>query len=391
MFLSCFLTVFSACQKGQIPASPTSIEQADATINDILKKEGLTGLSVAVVKNDKLVFSKGYGFANQEAKQPATSESIFLIASISKTIIGMAAMQLVEQGKLGLDTDINQYLPFKLTNPKNPNAIITCRHLMTHTATLVDAHYEQVANPALYTFGADPTLSLADFARAFFVTGGTYYSPDSFESGNPGGQYEYTNLSIALLGYLMEVVAPKPFDQYANKLIFRLLSITKTSWRLRDLPAAELDMPYTDQNKPYGHYTFADYPNGGLRTTVNDLLKFMRAVMPGGAFEGKRVLTKTSVAELKRIQYPTLAGAERQGLVWDYVRPADVGASPAPGLPAEVFGHAGREQGVFTLMFFDPVTRAGAIIFTNEDIATEQGYQRLIDLKLPLIQLGAAQ
>ncbi len=392
LLVGCFLTLFSACQKDQLPTNPAaSVEEADAAINDILKKEGLMGLSVAVVKNDKLVFSKGYGFVNQETKQPATNESIFLIASISKTITGMAVMQLVEQGKLGLDTDINNYLPFKLTNPKNPNATITCRHLMTHTATIVDAHYEQVANPALYTFGGDPTLSLADFARAFFVPGGTYYSPNSFGSGNPGGQYEYTNLGIALLGYVVEAVAKKPFDQYTNEMIFGPLGMTKTSWRLRDLPAAELAMPYTDKNKPYGHYTFADYPNGGLRTTVNDLSKFLRAIMLGGVFNGKRVLSVTSVAELERIQYPTLPGAERQGLVWGYVSPADVGASPAQGLPAQVFGHAGGEQGVFTLMFFDPVSRAGAIIFTNEDIASEQGYQRLIDLELSLIQLGAAQ
>jgi len=297
LLMGCFLTLFSACQKEQIPTNPSaSIEQADATINNILKKERLMGVSVAVVKNDKLVFSKGYGLANQETKQPATNESIFLIASISKTITGMAVMQLAEQGKLGLDTDINQYLPFKLTNPKNPNAIITCRHLMTHTATIVDAYYEQVANPALYTFGGDPTLSLADFARAFFTPGGTYYSPNTFGSGSPGGRYEYTNLGIALLGYIVEAVARKPFDQYTNEMIFRPLGMTKTSWRLRGLPAAELAMPYTDGNKPYGHYTFADYPNGGLRTTVNDLSKFLRAVMLGGAFEGRRVLSAGSVA-----------------------------------------------------------------------------------------------
>lgn len=100
------------------------------------------GLSVAVVKNDELVFSKGYGLANQETKRPATDESIFLIASISKTVTGMAVMQLAERGKLGLDTDINQYLPLKLTNPKKPNAIITCRHLTTYTATIVDGHYD---------------------------------------------------------------------------------------------------------------------------------------------------------------------------------------------------------------------------------------------------------
>ncbi len=376
LLLGILLTVVSACREKE-PATPANaaltIEQADATINDIIKQEGLMGLSVAVVKGDKLVFSKGYGLANQETNQPATNESIFLIASISKTATGMAAMQLVEQGKLSLDTDINQYLPFKLTNPKNPQAVITCRHLMTHTATVVDAHYNQVANPALYTFGSDPTLSLADFTRAFFVPGGTYYSPDSFGAGSPGGRYAYTNLGIALLGYIVEVVAKKPFDQYTNDMIFAPLGMTKTSWRLRDLPAAGLAMPYNDQNKPYGHYTFADYPNGGLRTTVNDLSKFLRAVMLGGALNGKRVLSAAGIAEISRIQYPTLAGAERQGLIWGYVRPTDVGASPGPQLPTEVFGHAGGEQGVFTLMFFDPATRAGAIVFTNEDVASEKG------------------
>ena len=85
--------------------------------------------------------------------------------------------------------------------------------------------------------------------------------------------------------------------------------MTRTAWRLRDLPATALAMPYSAERTPYGHYTFPDYPDGGLRTSVDDLSKFLRAVANGGALGGARILQPASVAEMLRVQYPAVPRA----------------------------------------------------------------------------------
>lgn len=351
-------------------------------IEDQMARHNFVGLSAAIVKDGRLIWSKGYGWANKEQQTPATDESIFLIASISKTITGVAAMQLVEQGKLDLDTDINDYLPFQLTNPHQPSAVLTCRHLMTHTSGIVDDHYNTVATQNLYYYGSDPKLSLADFCRAFFPPTGTYYNAGTFALTEPGLAFSYSNLGVALLGYIVERAAGQPFDQFTQTTLFGPLGMSKTSWRLQQLPAGELAMPYDEAGKPIGHYTFADYPNGGLRTNVKDLAAFLIMFMVGGTRRGQRILSQASVTEMARVQYPTVTGADRQGLIW---------GGAAYRTYSNLLGHNGGEQGVNTLMYYNQDTRTGFILLLNKTFTQESQYEGMLAIAGNLLAVGEKQ
>lgn len=387
LLFSIAVLLFTACQKDEEVTLPKDGEllsktaQLDPYLDKIMTKYDLMSLSAAIVKDDKLVWSKGYGFADKELNKNATSDTPYLIASISKTVTGVAVMQLVERGKINLDADINTYLPFNITNPKNPNAIITCRHLLTHTSGITDNYYYEIAPDNLYYYGKDPDLSLADLCKAFFTTGGTYYNAATFVANTPGTSFNYTNIGFALLGYIVERAAQQPFDQFTKANIFTPLGMTRTSWRLKDFNITDIAMPYDNDNKPYGHYTFADYPDGGVFISVNDLSKYLRAFMNGGTLDGQRILSEASVAEMQKFQYPKVQDAELQGLAW---RVDDFGINQR-----NLMGHTGAEQGVATIMYYDTNTKTGAIAFLNKLPENgDAGINLIIDLLSNLLNVG---
>ena len=114
-----------------------------------MQEARIVGLGAAIIVNRKLVWSRGYGFADRERAVPFTQDTIMNVASISKTIIGAALMRTVQDGKLSLDEDINKYLPFKVANPSFPNEPITLRQLATHTSRPMS----QVEQNHMLTFG----------------------------------------------------------------------------------------------------------------------------------------------------------------------------------------------------------------------------------------------
>ena len=117
------------------PQNPTDL---DRFILDGMKEAKVPGLAGAVVKKDKVLWTGAYGWANREQKIPVSNDTLFQIASVSKPVTACAVMQLVEQGKLSLDADVNEVLPFPVRNPKHPKVPITLKHLLTHTSGISD-------------------------------------------------------------------------------------------------------------------------------------------------------------------------------------------------------------------------------------------------------------
>ncbi|RZJ77240.1 MAG: class A beta-lactamase-related serine hydrolase, partial [Chryseobacterium sp.] len=137
LFISiCMLTVNnSSAQK--------TVQGLDDFLAGLQAGSKLPGFAVAIVKNDQVLFSKGYGFADIKKKIPYTAETIQPVGSVSKTFIGLALMQGTEKGWFTLETPINDILPFKVINPNMPTEIIRIKHLATHTSGLID-------NPSVY-------------------------------------------------------------------------------------------------------------------------------------------------------------------------------------------------------------------------------------------------
>lgn len=137
----------------------------DSFIENKMAESGMVGVATAIVIDKKVAWSHGYGYADKDKKTSFTPNTIMNIASISKTITGACLMHAVEENKLSLDVDINNYLPFKVINPFFPNEIITLRNLATHTSGITD---QEPLYDNSYYYGGDSPEQLGDFLKKLF-------------------------------------------------------------------------------------------------------------------------------------------------------------------------------------------------------------------------------
>ena len=219
------------CQtKSTIQNTMSSI---DTFIERRMKESGIVGLGAALIVNKKIVWSKGYGYADKENGKPFTTSTIMNTASISKTFTGVCIMKAVEEGKVSLDEDINNYLPFKVINPNFPSEKITLRHLATHTSGLTDRN--PFYGDSTYYYGGRKPEPLNEFLKNYFVQGGKHYSKDNFLNTKPGTNRDYSNIGAGLAGYIIELRTGKTLNKYAKKYIFKPLKMQKSGWALNEI------------------------------------------------------------------------------------------------------------------------------------------------------------
>lgn len=337
--------------------NPNPNAALDAYIIDEMALERFPGLSAVIVKDGKIVWIQSYGLADVDNSIPVTDTTVFLLASISKVFTGTAAMQLVESGVIDLDQNINDFLLWSFEIPASTSSPVTFRQLMTHTASIQD---NDVVMDTYYDF-PDPTISLSDVMERYFSPSGADYDPSAnFLPVAPGSTHEYSNMGTALNGYLVQLASQMPFDQYCNSNIFDPLCMNKTSWFFADFDSSHVARPYQyvgSNYVAYPHYGFADYPDGQLRSTANEMANFMIAYLNGGNFGSNSILSQTSINQMWSHQVPSLEHG--QGLNWYQEELFHSSGSSV------LWGHNGGEMGASTDMYLDPVNKIGICVLTN--------------------------
>ena len=330
----------------------SSIAQLDAFIADQLEAKSVHGTAVAIVADGEIVWSKGYGFANAETELPATPDTPFMIGSISKAVTGIALMHAVETGQLDLDTDINAYLDFAVTNPQIAvGHSITLRHLATHTSGIIDRDWLYTNS---YEIG-DPTASLGQFLFNYLAESGKHYRPDdNFLPSIPGETAEYSNIAASLAGHIVGEATSSRLDKYAQTNIFEPLGLTNTGWFLADFEdVSQIAQPYALANRPHPHYGYPTWPEGQLRMSANDLARLLAMVMNGGEIDGRRILqSETVAAMLAKQPFSGLEAESGEGIFWSYTR-------------GGMIGHNGGDHGVTTTMYFNPESNIGVVVLAN--------------------------
>lgn len=235
-----------------------------------LKTGDIVGAVVTVVKDGQILVNQGYGYADLATDAPVdAAETLFRPGSISKLFIWTAVMQLVEQGKINLDTDVNVYLDFNL--PTN-RGIVTMRHLMTHTPGFQDV--------AKDLFVENQTIEDADL-REYLVS---HIPQQIFD---PGRIPSYSNYASSLAGYIVERVSGEPFAAYIENHIFNPLDMTRSSFRqpLPDALAGSMSKGYksASDGTAQSYEVVVPVPAGALASTGEDIAKFMIAHLNGGA------------------------------------------------------------------------------------------------------------
>jgi CubicO group peptidase (beta-lactamase class C family) len=262
-----------------------------------LEREDIAGAVVLVVKDGAILFAKGYGYSDVEKKSPVTVDAtLFRPGSISKLFTWTAVMQLVEQGKLDLDRDVNEYLDFKI--PAKFGKPITLRNIMTHTP----GFEEQIKD--LITEDAAPTATL----RQHLVK----HIPERIFP--PGTTPAYSNYGASLAGYIVERVSGRPFNDYVAENIFKPLGMSHSTFA-QPLPAELKPLMSTGyrlgsgKSKPFE--IIEEAPAGALAATAADISRFMIAHLQNGKFQNAQILRPETAAVMHSRQFglsPALNG-----------------------------------------------------------------------------------
>jgi CubicO group peptidase (beta-lactamase class C family) len=350
----------------------------DAFIDDMMQTYHIPGLSACAIRNGEIVWSGNYGYANIAQGLPPTEATPFLLASISKTFVSVALMQLWEDGLFGLDDDINPYLPWQVRNPIYPDSAITFRMLMTHTSTIADNW--NILLP-LTTWGGDSPLPLDEFLMNYLTPGGLYYSSANFNFFAPGDHYSYCNVGAALAGLLVERINPGglSLEEYCQQSVFGPLGMDATSWFLANLNIEEVAVPYqwSAGYVPLQHSGFPIYPAAQLRTSSAQLARHLIAFQQHGQIDGHVVLDSTTVELMTTVQSMDPNWGESSGLFW----------MTFPGLLGGrmLWGHMGGWYGCQTRMFYCPDENTAGLVLTNG----EAGYGTNLILSELLEYAGA--
>ncbi|MAQ44022.1 MAG: hypothetical protein CMG25_06015 [Candidatus Marinimicrobia bacterium] len=361
----------------------------------------IPGLSITIVKDDNIVWEEQFGYANIVNDILVDENTVFILSSISKTVTATALMQLFEDGLFDLDDDIDNYLSFNINHPDYPLVPITFRMLLSHTSGIKDNW------SVMPYYDGDSQIELSYYLNQYFTPGGQFYNSNSnFTNSSPGNGYSYSNIGAALIGLLVEEISNQSFNQYCNENIFEPLEMDNAFWFLSEIENLnQVASPYQltggngdtcfeigcgiyNENNPcfcdfacvdyedccpdyeevcgedgtgadyanlteHNNYGYADYPSGQLRTTSNNLAKFMSAYINDGVYNGVRILNPETIELIKTIHYPNINST--QGLIWYYKNEND----------RILFGHNGGDIGSSTEMFISFSDNLGVVLLTN--------------------------
>jgi CubicO group peptidase (beta-lactamase class C family) len=324
-------------------------------IGEILNRHPAVGLALGVVRGRDVAYAL-HGLADVATGRPVTEDTVFRVASITKTFTAIAVLQLAEQGLVDLDEPANAYLrTVQLLHKGEGWRPATVRHLLTHTAGIG----EEVTRSALFRpdFGESvapgrPVPALAEFYRGRVRL-----------VAEPGTRFRYGNHSPALLGQLVEDVSRRPLDRYLREQVFRPLGMTDTDLR----PSAELlsrlatGYRLTRRGiRPVPRREFVTAGAAGAYSTPRDMARYVAALLGGGTNEHGTVLGPEGVAEMFAPQYRPDPRIPGMGLAFFRI---DAGGH-------EVVEHQGVMPGFDSQVFLAPDDGIGVLAFTN---GTRQG------------------
>jgi CubicO group peptidase (beta-lactamase class C family) len=281
------VTPVAAQAAGDGPSDPAELAAfLDGVMAAEMAEKHVPGAVVVVVKDGSVLFAKGYGYADLESRTPVDAErTLFRPGSVSKLFVWTAVMQLVEQGKLSLEADVNEYIDF--TIPATYPEPITLKTLMTHTPGLEDR------GESLFVLKPEHIISLEAYLKK-------YLPARVFPPGKVGA---YSNYGTALAGYIVERVAGMPFYEYVEENIFSPLGMTHATFR-QPLPAdlaADMSSGYNYANGGYvkgGFEYVVAYPAGALSASGSEMAKFMIAHLQNGRYGGAQILQEETARQM---------------------------------------------------------------------------------------------
>lgn len=340
-------------------------QSLDTEIQKVMKKYHAVGVTAVVVKNNEVIYNHTFGYnpdySDTTRREPIPTNGIYVIASISKSFVATAIMQLVEKNLLNLDDDVDNFLDFRVRNPQYPDTPITVRMLLNQRSSINDKHYGSLSH-------IDPEK-------------GEKWK-ECYNDYCPGTKFKYCNFNYNLLGAIIEKVTGQRFFDYIDTNIMNPLGLN-ASYNLTKINSTMLVRSYKYDketkgfkkdsyiyNPQYYREKLKDYklgsstaffsPSGGVKISAIDLAKYMIMYMNYGEYHEKRILSKESVLEMWKPQgedespdsYFTQYGLSFSR--WSKI------------VDGESFvGITGGAHGVHSAMYFNPEKKYGLIVICN--------------------------
>lgn len=326
----------------------TNLDLFSAWVEAQMAYRGQPGLSVGLIYDQELIWSRGFGYANVEQKSPAASDTLYRIASITKLFTSTAIMQLRDEGLLQLDDPVEKHLPwFSIQNPHEDTPPITIRHLLIHAAGLP----REAAFP-YWSTNNFPAISALQEAL-----------PSQTLAIPTASDWKYSNLGLTLAGEIVAAISQTPYARYIEENILRPLGMDNTY--VETVPADhELLATGYGRRLPDGSRALSPHidcgaitPAANMASNIEDLAKFAMLQFRGGARDDAQILRGSSLREMHRVQWLNDDWSAGRGIgyfVWRVDNRTWV-------------GHGGALQGYRTELQVAPADKVGVIVLTNAD------------------------
>ncbi len=366
------LVVLAACSTPpQKPATPARGDYSylQRYITWLIEQEmddaDITGLSIALVDDQQVVWAQGFGFADKAAGLRATPDTVYHLGSIAKVFTATAAMQLAEQGKLDIDQPLQKYLPeFSIKSRFGDTSGITPRNIMTHHSGL----------PGYRVRGMSERRPAPFEEQVMAVR-------DEYVATPPNTVFAYSNLGVSLLGAAIGEVGGDCYAGYMNRHLLQPLGMTRSEF------AARIPGKAYQDGREVEAVALRDLPSSSLLSSASDMTRFMRMLFADGKFEGRQILRPESVREMYRAQNTDvpLDFDFRMGLGW-MLSGVDV---PRAGVVAS---HGGTTLNYHTMLAVLPEHKLGVVVLSNSASAqgavakvTEQTLQLALEAKRGIV------
>jgi CubicO group peptidase (beta-lactamase class C family) len=313
----------------------------DGIMPQQLARENIAGAVISVVKDGKVLFAKGYGYSDVEKKTPVSPDNtLFRPGSISKLFTWTSVMQLVEQGKLDLDRDINDYLDFKIpaTYPKP----ITLRNVMTHTPG-----FEETAQE-LFVADAKDMKPIGTYVKE--------HLPERIYA--PGTTPAYSNYATAVAGYIVQRVSGQDYYDYVDEHIIKPLGMTHSTFRqpLPDSLAPLMSKGYELGSQPAKKFEFVEAsPAGSSSVSAMDMTHFMLAHLQDGRYENVQILKPETARLMHSRQFENVP--EMNAMCLGFYEETRNGH--------RIIGHGGDTQYFHSDLHLIPDTQVGFFVSYN--------------------------
>jgi CubicO group peptidase (beta-lactamase class C family) len=322
-------------------------DRVEQTLQKIMHDNDMAGFAVGIILENQIVYAQGFGLQNMTTKEAVTPTSLFSLASISKTFVAAAIMQLVEQGKCTLDTPLTTCLPyFKLADPRVDQ--ITLKLMLTHLSGLPDKED--------YTW--DPP-DFDDGALKRFVTSLEKEKLDY----SPGERFYYNNTAFDILGQVIAEVSSQSFESYIEEHLLRPCGMARSTFLLENVTPELKTTPYLSlpfvEPSPLYPYTRPHAPCGSLHSNVYELSNWAMVNLNRGALNGVQILPSSTYDLLWHPQAIVDEGEEETeesvGLCWFLGKYKG----------EKLVSHSGGDIGFTTNLALLPEKSAGVVVLFN--------------------------